>query len=166
MDNQGEKQRLAALIPEGGVFYDVSGRNFTEVLINLLKDIPAPASLSREELLKAVLEREALMPTAIGRGIALPHPRTPLINRAEEQFLIIAFLKNPVDWGALDGIPVHTALLVVSASAREHLHTLSELNFFCRQESFLKLLENRASRESLITAIRETEETWKFTTPS
>jgi PTS system nitrogen regulatory IIA component len=166
MDNQIEKQGLSALIPEGGVFYDIPGTSFTEVLTNFLGLIPVPASVSRDELLKAVLEREALMPTAIGRGIALPHPRNPLISKADEQFLMIAFLKNPVDWRSLDGIPVHTALLAVSSSAKQHLYTLSELNFFCRQDSFLKLLENRSSRESIAAAIRETERTWKFTTPS
>jgi PTS system nitrogen regulatory IIA component len=166
MDNQTEKQGLAALVQRGGVFYDIPGTTPTEVLTNLMAAVPVPPSAAPGELLKAVLEREALMPTAIGRGIALPHPRNPLISSPDEQFLVIAFLKNPVDWRALDGIPVHTVLLAVSSSAKEHLRTLSGVNFFCQQEFFLKLLENRSSRERIIAAIVETERNWKFTGPS
>ncbi|MDR3166690.1 MAG: PTS sugar transporter subunit IIA [Treponema sp.] len=166
MDNQTEKEGLAALVQRGGVFYDIPGTNPTEVLTNLLKLVPAPASLAPGELLQAVLEREALMPTAIGHGIALPHPRTPLIKNPDEQFLVLAFLKNPVDWRALDGIPVHTVILAVSASAKQHLRILSGINFFCQQEFFLQLLKNRSSQDRIITVIRETERTWKFTTPS
>ncbi|MDR2101702.1 MAG: PTS sugar transporter subunit IIA [Treponema sp.] len=166
MDNQIEKEGLTALIQRGGVFYDIPGTNPTEVLTNMLELIPAPASLPPGELLRAVLEREALMPTAIGHGIALPHPRNPLVKNPDEQFLVFAFLQNPVDWRALDGIPVHTVILAVSASAKEHLHTISGINFFCQQESFLQLLENRSSRDRIIAVIRETEQTWKFTTPS
>jgi PTS system nitrogen regulatory IIA component len=166
MDNQTEEAGLAALIQRGGVFYDISGAAPAEVLTNLLKVIPAPASVSREELLKAVLEREALMPTAIGHGIALPHPRNPLINKPHEQCVVIAFLKNPVDWRALDGIPVHTVLLAVSASARQHLRTLSGVNFFCQQESFRDLLQSRSSQERIIEVIQEAEQAWKFAAPS
>ncbi|MDR2103419.1 MAG: PTS sugar transporter subunit IIA [Treponema sp.] len=164
MDNQN-KSRLADLIQRGGVFAGIPGTNPTEALTNLLEVIPIPLSASRGELLKAVLEREALMSTSIGYGIALPHPRNPLISSDEEQFLIIAFLKNPVDWRALDGIPVHTALLAVSSSAKQHLRTLSEINFFCRQESFRQLLLDRAPQERIINAIREAEQAWKSTTP-
>jgi PTS system nitrogen regulatory IIA component len=166
MNNQTEEAGLAALIQRGGVFYDISGTTPVEVLTNLLELIPAPASVSREELLKAVLEREALMPTAIGHGIALPHPRNPLISKSDEQRVVIAFLKNPVDWSALDGVPVHTVLLAVSASAKEHLRTLSGVNFFCQQQSFRDLLQSRSSRERIIEVIHEAERAWKSAAPS
>ncbi|MDR3138555.1 MAG: PTS sugar transporter subunit IIA [Treponema sp.] len=166
MDNQNNKSGLAGLIQKGGVFAGIPGTNPREVLTSLLEIIPLPASAPRGELLKAVLEREALMSTAIGCGIALPHPRNPLVSRDEEQFLIIAFLKNPVDWRALDSLPVHTALLAVSSSPKQHLRTLSEINFFCQQESFRELLVKRSPQERIIKVIQEAERAWKSTTLS
>jgi PTS system nitrogen regulatory IIA component len=65
-----------------------------------------------------------------------------------------------VDWKALDGKPVHTALLIVSASAKLHLHTLSRINFFCQQEGFRELLERRADLEEITKTIREAEAAW------
>jgi PTS system nitrogen regulatory IIA component len=100
------------------------------------------------------------MSTAVGHGISLPHPRNPLITDTHEQFVAIAFPKRNVDWSALDGAPVHTVILIVSASAKLHLRTLSQINFFCQQESFRALLENRASREEIIKVIGDAEEAW------
>ena len=111
MKNDG----LSELIKRGGVYRDVEGSNPREVLSTLIGVLPFISSISADKLLEAVLEREALMPTGIGGGFALPHPRNPLAApdpklRTEgspladnEQFVVLAFLKEPVDWHSLDG---------------------------------------------------------------
>jgi PTS system nitrogen regulatory IIA component len=152
---------FADLIQRGGMFYHIRGNTPGEVLKTLIYAIPILPSINREQLLGAVLEREALMSTAIGKGIALPHPRTPLITDPKEQRVVIAFPEQDVDWKALDGEPVHTVMLIVSASTKLHLHTLSGINFFCRQEQFAALLKKRPSPEEIISALEAMEETWK-----
>ena len=155
----GSEARLAELIERGGVYRDVRGASPREVLTSLIEALPPPAEAGK--LLEAVLEREALMPTSIGKGIALPHPRNPLLKSEDEQFAALAFLKQPVDWNSLDGELVDTLLLIVSASAKGHLRTLSEVTFFCHQEDFYRLLKERASLETLLRFIREAEKNWK-----
>lgn len=153
---------FADLIQRGGVFYHVPGASPPEVLKNLVDAAgPSLPSVNRERLLEAVLEREALMSTAIGRGIALPHPRPPLITGPGEQRVLIAFPDREVDWKALDGEPVHTVMLIVSASTKLHLHTLSGLNFLCRQEKFLALLKKHPSLEEITAFLNAAEETWE-----
>jgi PTS system nitrogen regulatory IIA component len=158
---QSEEPGLGELIQRGGALYQVRGNSPREVLARITAAVSLSPSVDRDKLLEAVLEREALMSTAIGQGIALPHPRNPVITGPEEQFAVLAFLASPVDWKALDGKPVHTALLIVSASAKLHLHTLSRINFFCQQESFRELLERRADLEEIIKTIREAEDAWQ-----
>jgi PTS system nitrogen regulatory IIA component len=158
--NMKEGESLAVLIERGGIFYDVPGTSPEEVLAGLIARLPGKVP-PKDLLLKAVLEREALMPTGIGRGIALPHPRNPLIADEDKQFVAAAFPKIPVDWKALDGEAVCAALLIVSASSRLHLRTLSKISFLCRQESFLALLQNHAPRETIVKAIGEAEKTWR-----
>jgi len=155
-----ESSSLIKLIENGGVFSDIQGTTPLEILTNLVKVIKIPDGINRDELLKAVLERETLMPTAVGKGIALPHPRNPIITNPDDQFIIIGFLKYRIDWKALDGKPVHSIFLIVSSSAKLHLHTLSRINFFCQEESFRSLLESRASKEKIIQVIEETEIAW------
>jgi PTS system nitrogen regulatory IIA component len=154
-------ESLAVLVERGGVFYDIPGTSPEDILAELIARLSKGTAPPGDLLLKAVLEREALMSTGIGKGIALPHPRNPVITDENKQFVAIAFPRIPVDWKALDGKAVHVVLLIVSAGARLHLHTLSKINFLCRQEEFLELLQNRAPKETIIRAIEEAEKTWR-----
>ncbi|MFA6506772.1 MAG: PTS sugar transporter subunit IIA [Treponemataceae bacterium] len=160
MTESSGNPNLIELVKRGGVFYNLSGNTPSEVLADAVSAIPLPEGIDRAKLLTAVLEREALMPTAIGDGIALPHPRSPLILDPARQFVAVCFLRQPIDWRALDGKPVGTAILIFSASPRLHLQTLSRVNFLCRQSAFRKLLQGRASREELVAAIEAAERTW------
>jgi PTS system nitrogen regulatory IIA component len=154
------KSVLTDLVERGGVQYGVKGTTPKEVLTAIIDALPFSVFAEKNKLLEAVLEREELMSTGISGGIALPHPRNP-VAKDNEQFVTIAFPVVPVDWKALDGGPVDSVLLIVSASAKLHLHTLSEINFLCRQEKFVFLLKNRASQEEILAAVREAEENWK-----
>lgn len=156
---------LAALLRRGGgengVYYHLPGSRPKEALASLIDMLPVPqCGLDSGELLKAVLEREELMPTAMGNGIALPHPRNPLIEKEEDQFVAIAFPENEIDWGALDGKKVHSIILIVSASAKTHLFALQRISYFCRDETFCSLLKRRAPAPEIIQHIEKTEQGW------
>jgi len=152
---------LAELIERGGLYRDVKGNTPREVLSALIGALPPIPSITAEGLLKAVLEREALMSTSAGGGIALPHPRNPLAGSDAEQFVALAFPEHPIKWNSLDGKPVNTLMLIVSASAKQHLQTLSEITFFCREEAFCRMLRERAPKEDLLGLIREAEKNWE-----
>jgi PTS system nitrogen regulatory IIA component len=158
---------LSTLVERGGVLYEIPGTTMETVLAEFIKLIPDSALSAqggrdfREDLLKAALEREALMSTGTGCGIALPHPRNPMAADAETQFVTIGFPALPVDWKALDGKPVHSIIFVVSASPKDHLRTLSKINFLCMDDKFPVLLQGRAPSVEIIRAIREAEQSWK-----
>jgi PTS system nitrogen regulatory IIA component len=159
MEN-GASTFLSELIRRGGVYEGVEGVTAAAALTNLVRRLKPPGSLDRDALLRAVLEREELMPTAAGGGIALPHPRNPVVTEERSQFAAVAYLRTPVDWGALDGQSVHSAILIVSASAKSHLATLSRLSYFCGTEGFQTLLAARAPLEDLCLELEETERIW------
>ncbi|MDR2518598.1 MAG: PTS sugar transporter subunit IIA [Spirochaetaceae bacterium] len=151
---------LRRLFERGGMVRRLKAATPKEAVTRFIRAITAPLAISRDALITAALEREDLMPTSAGRGVALPHPRSPLITDLQEQFAAVGFLEAPVDWQALDREPVHTMFLIVSASAREHLAILSRLHFFCQQEPFQRLLRERACLEGLIRALEEGERSW------
>ena len=152
---------LTELIERGGVYTDIEGTTPREVLTAFIRTLPVIPSVTGDKLLTAVLEREALMSTGIGKGIALPHPRNPLVTSDADQFVALAFLKKDVDWNSLDGKPVDTLLLMISASAKQHLHILSRINFLCHQDAFFRMLKDRVPREELLSFIRESEKNWE-----
>ncbi|MDR2479945.1 MAG: PTS sugar transporter subunit IIA [Treponema sp.] len=161
MTKRNDEASLAALIERGGMYSNVSGGNPREALAALVNLLPAFPGHEKNCLLQAVLEREALMSTGIGKGIALPHPRIPLLGEQDAPFVAAAFLLEPVDWNTPDGSKVHTLFLIVSSSAKQHLNTLSKINFLCQQENFYSLIAARASKEELIAAIRKAETAWE-----
>jgi PTS system nitrogen regulatory IIA component len=161
MDQKNDEESLAALVKRGGVYDQMPGDSLREILAGMVEKIPLPPDIDREKLLRALLEREALMSTGAGKGIALPHPRNPAISDERLQLVAVAFPARPVDWKALDNEPVHTVLLIISASARQHLRILSKLNFLCQQENFYHLLQDKASLDKITQAIREAENAWE-----
>jgi PTS system nitrogen regulatory IIA component len=155
-----EDNTLISLLQRGGIFYDIPGTTVKDVMNNIIAKIDLPPELHKDILLQAVLEREQLMSTGMGNGIALPHPRNPFVEKPEQQCIAIAFPETEINWKALDGKPVHAIILIVSASPKLHLHTLSKISFLCREESFAELLRNRSSAETIKKAIQEAEAAW------
>ena len=161
---------LFTLVERGGIFHEVAGNSVDTMMAEFIGSLPGPFFPAgdrrgdrefRAALLKAALEREALMSTGIGRGVALPHHRSPMAADEKTQFVAVGFPALPIEWKALDGKPVHSVMLIVSASSKFHLRTLSKLNFLCMDERFLSLLRDRASSAMIIQTIREVEQGWK-----
>jgi PTS system nitrogen regulatory IIA component len=161
---------LSTLVERGGIFHEVAGNSVDTMMAEFVKSLPGPFSPAGEgggdrefkaAFLNAVLEREALMSTGIGRGVALPHPRSPMAVDEKTQFVALGFPILPIDWKALDGKPVHSVMLIVSASSKSHLRTLSKLNFLCMDEKFLSLLRDRAPAAVIIQTIQQVEQGWK-----
>lgn len=151
---------LAELIERGGVYYNIGGTSPVEVLNEATKAIALPKSLDRESLLTAILEREALMPTALGHGVAIPHPRNSMIADAAAQRVAVFFLKSPVAYNALDRKPVTILFLILSADARSHLATLAGVSHLCQDAAFLDFLAARPSKEELVARIAAAEASW------
>jgi PTS system nitrogen regulatory IIA component len=151
---------LAELIGRGGVYYNIAGSNPVEVLNEATKAINLPKGLDRESLLTAILEREALMPTALGHGVAIPHPRNSMINDQGAQRVAVFFLKSPVAYNALDRKPVSVLFLILSADARNHLATLAAVSHLCQDPDFLAFLAKRPSKEELVARIAKAEADW------
>jgi PTS system nitrogen regulatory IIA component len=151
---------LADLIERGGVYYNIAGSSPVEVLNEATKAMALPKSLDRESLLIAILEREALMPTALGHGVAIPHPRNSMLSDPGAQRVAVFFLKSPVAYNALDRKPVTVLFLILSADARNHLATLAAVSHLCQSPDFLGFLAKRPSKEELVARIAEAETSW------
>lgn len=105
-------------------------------------------------LLEATLDRERLASTALGHGYAMPHPRNPNPQWLEQAWISVLFLAKPIDWAALDGLPVHTVFLVLSPTTPVHLQILSRIAFSLRTPGFDDLLASRPDHAALVVRLR------------
>ncbi len=141
------------LVIRGGIFRNIGGNSPSTVIDHLVREINIPGETSREEIRKTLLQREEMMSTAVGNGIAIPHPRNPVISNIGDEAVSIAFLAEPADFHALDGKPVHTLFAVISSNARRHLEILARLSYLCRRPDFIASLEERHGDSALLKSI-------------
>ncbi len=148
---------LSEALEAGGVFYRIEGKTRDDVLADVVGHLRLPDEVDRDYLRKVLIAREELAATAIGAGIALPHPRNPPLVHIVKPSVTLCFLENPVDFKALDGAPVQILLTVLSPSVRIHLHLLSLLGFALRDRGFMATLQEQARREQIFAALAEAE---------
>jgi PTS system nitrogen regulatory IIA component len=109
-----------------------------------------PAGVDRGLLYQLLVGREALASTGVGSGIAIPHPRDPVVVQVEEPSVFLCLLAQPVEFGALDGQPVHTLFTLLSPTIHANLQILSRLSFVLHDEAMVVLLRERAPEAAIL----------------
>lgn len=148
---------LRAAIERGGIFYGVPGESRDEVLAAVTRLPGIPAGVDRQLLHQLLVAREALASTSVGDGIAVPHPRDPIVVHVDQPAVFLCFLERPVDFGALDGRPVRVLCMLLSPSVRDHLQMLAKLAAALHDETFKELLRAAAPREGILNHLRAVE---------
>lgn len=142
----------------GGVVYHLAGSTKAEVVRSLVEALRLPEEVDRGFLGDVLLAREGLGSTAVGDGIAIPHPRSPVVLYLKRPTCTISFLERPIDYGALDGKPVDTLFTLLSPHVTGHLHLLSRLGLILQHAGLRDALHRRALREELLEALRLAEQ--------
>jgi PTS system nitrogen regulatory IIA component len=150
---QSVPPNLGAAITRGGIYYRVGGRTRDQVFDALVALPGIPRHINTPLLLEMLRTRERLASTAVGGGIALPHPRTPLVLGVDEPTVLLCFLEHPVDFGALDGKRVTVLFLLLSPTVEAHLQTLARIGFVLHDPTFRRLLERQAAPEAILARL-------------
>ncbi|WP_422932130.1 PTS sugar transporter subunit IIA [Singulisphaera sp. PoT] len=148
---------LLNALEAGGVFYRVSGSDKESALREVVEHLRLPPEVDREFLLRVLLAREAIAPTAIGDGIAIPHVRNPIVLHIDRPSLSLCFLENAIEYGALDGMPVNTLLTIMSPTTRAHLHLMAKLSFVLRDDAVKRAIREQAARRDILIEIGRAE---------
>lgn len=149
---------LSEALEAGGVFYRIEGRTRDEALADVVAHLRLPEEVDRDHLRRVLIAREELASTGIGDGIALPHPRNPVLLHVTRPTVTLCFMENPIDFRSLDKRPVQILFTLISPTLRLHLHLLSLLGFLLKDPDFRRALENQESRETIFTVLRKAEE--------
>ena len=124
-------------------------------LIDLFKDDPKVDDL--EKVRSAVLDREKIMSTGVGKGFAIPHGKTSAVKD-----VIAAFGKSnkDIDYDALDGNPVHLVFLLVGRddTVSKHIKLLSRISRLMNKDDFRQKLLEANSKEEILNVFKEEEE--------
>lgn len=151
----GSAINLTELIGRGGVFTDVEGTTPQEVYQHLSSLLKFPGYICKNEFVDALCQREQVLSTAVGNGIAMPHPQTPMVRDAQEQSVSVCYLKRPIDMDAPDGMRVYVMFVLMTSNVQDHLQVISLLAKTLHRPEVKKCLERRAGLEELLKTISE-----------
>jgi PTS system nitrogen regulatory IIA component len=103
----------------------------------------------KEQFLKAILDREKVVSTGIGLGVAIPHAKLP---DYPDFFIAIAISKKGIDWNALDNAAVRLIFMIGGPDDKqtEYLQLLSHLTMAIKDEERRKKLLTLNSKEAII----------------
>ena len=146
---------LYELMQNGGIFYDVEGETPEEVYKNICAVMPVPSNCDRSEIARELVERESILSTAVGNGIAIPHPRKPLVKEIYDERVIVCFPKNPLSMNAPDEKKVFVMFILLTKSTQSHLQVLSSLAKLIHNDNFKKILESKPSMEELLENVKK-----------
>jgi PTS system nitrogen regulatory IIA component len=109
-----------------------------------------------EDIVKAILKRELLGSTGIGRGVAIPHTKHTSVDRL---IGTVALSKSGVSFDSLDGEPVFVFFLLVSPQDRpgDHLRALENVSRCLRDDGFVRSLRQATTREAIWELLQEGE---------
>ncbi len=149
---------LNTILTQDSFFYDceLSERTYIEQMVKL---IDLEENVDKGIIVQLLKNREELMSTAIGNGISLPHPRIPLMVGKDKPLINFFFSQKPLDLKSLDGKPVHTIILMISQTIKQHLSLLAHLSFLLSREEFRFSLEKRLNYKEIVDIISQIEST-------
>ena len=132
--------RLSEFFGSESVFLDIEPTGKEELLEGIVKEFDSRGLIKNFELaLRDLIERERVMSTGIGNGVAIPHAYTDGVEK-----LVAGFFRtgDEIDFGALDGKGVDLFFIILGpkASRRSHIKVLAKIS---------RLLNHRELRRAL-----------------
>ncbi|HEU4699904.1 MAG TPA: PTS sugar transporter subunit IIA [Gemmatimonadales bacterium] len=133
---------LTDLLTPDRVVVPLAARDKAGAIRELAERLAERAGGSAAEIVEAVQEREAMLSTGIGHGIAIPHGRSPAVK---DLGVVAGVSAEPIPYDALDGEPVRLFFLLVGpeTAAGQHVKVLARI---------ARLLRRDELREALLAA--------------
>jgi len=149
--------KLSKFCGEDLISFDLKGKTKNEIIEELV-NLASRSKLvkDKDEVLKAVLEREKLVTTGVGYGVAFPHAKTKAIKG-----IVIAFgrSKTGIDFDAMDKKPVHLFFLIAAPedAIGAHLNVMARLSYLMKSEKNRDVLMKISSPKELLELLDSVE---------
>jgi mannitol/fructose-specific phosphotransferase system IIA component (Ntr-type) len=147
---------LTELLTPDRVVVPLASRDKNGVIAELTRHLVERAGGTYDEVLGAVEEREAVLSTGIGFGVAIPHARSAAVR---ELTLVCGVSPTPVPYDSIDDEPVRLFFLIVGpeSSAGQHVKVLSRIARLVRRENLRQQLCDAGSPAEFYEALLDAE---------
>lgn len=131
----------------------LEGHDRAAVIAELAQKLTVAARRPHAEITAAVLEREALMATGIGMGVAVPHARLAGLERPH---IAVGLSPHGIDFDAPDGIPAHIICLILTPVQDNgaQLEILADIAATFRNEELRERIQHATSHTEFLALIK------------
>ncbi len=147
---------LYRAISRGGVLHHIEGSSKEEIIRNSVKEIAKRYDFDADVLSELLLDREKLMSTGLGHGVAFPHTRDFFLEHRID-IVTVVFPKEPIDFGSIDHEPVFALFFLLACDGKRHLHLLGKLAHLNHDSRIRDFLKSGPSQQELLSCIKEWE---------
>jgi len=135
------------------IFLDVSESSKKQTFEKIAALCASRLQLEEQIIFGALVERERLGTTGIGRGVAIPHARLSDLKELFGAFIRV----KPIDFESVDGQPVDLlfVLLVPEDSGADHLKALARISKLLRDEEVCTQLRQAQTPENVLDLINK-----------
>lgn len=149
--------KFSDFISNSSICADLSSTDKDSVVSELVDSLMAAGDIKesdREDIIKAIMKREELGSTGIGRGIAVPHTKHPSVDKLVGT---VGVSVEGVNFDSLDGEKVQLFFLLVSPPDRpgDHLRALENISRQLRDETFCRFLKQSKNIEDIVQLLEE-----------
>lgn len=148
---------LSELLSPARVRVPLRGASKPALLEELVEVLRASGAVDdAAAVLQAVREREAVLSTGVGAGVAIPHGKSESVAQLA---MAAGVTEAPVDFDALDGQPVRLLFLLVGpdSEAGQHVKALGRISRLVRRDGFRERLLAAATAEEFLAVLAEAE---------
>ncbi len=150
--------KISDLLDTTNVIPDLSAGSKEEAINNLVDTLGS--RLDKETIAsvrKAVMERESIMSTGVGKGLAIPHGKC---RQLSETYAAFGKLRKPVNYDSIDGEPVVILFLLVGPESQNSIHIkmLSRISRLLNSSSFREKLLKSNESEKILELFQSEEE--------
>lgn len=155
----GEFALVSSLFAPTHMVIDLPSRTKASVIRDLVA-IAEKAELlyAPADLVRSLIEREAICSTGMAGGVALVHPRHHDPYLAPDSFCVLARTATPIPFGAPDGENTDVFFMICCLDERLHLHILARLCTMLNTTDLLTRIHAAEDAVALFAALDETEQ--------
>lgn len=150
-ERKGQEMKFADFIEEKAICADLQAEDKESVIKELIDALGQAGRVrddSRKAVIAAVMKREELGSTGIGRKVAVPHTKHGSVDRLVGT---VGLSRDGVDFHSLDGDKVEIIFLLVSPPDRpgDHLRALEYISRRLRDDTFCRFLRQAKTVEEI-----------------
>jgi PTS system fructose-specific IIA component/PTS system nitrogen regulatory IIA component len=152
--------KLSEFVVEEAIVTDLRAGTKEDAIRTLVGSLKAAQRISPEDeakIVAAIMTREELGSTGIGRGVAVPHTKHPSVDSL---IATIGLCRGGLDFSSLDGEDVYIIFLLVSPPDRpgDHLRGLETITRHLKRDDFCRFLKQSSNRGDVMELLREADE--------